>query len=70
MAFKELVYVTFVIEKDGSLTNIRILRGIGAGCDEEAIKVIKAMPNWESGKQRGKAVRVQYNMPIKFTLAK
>ncbi|MFC2111537.1 energy transducer TonB, partial [Bacteroidota bacterium] len=62
------VFVTFVIEKDGSLSNIRILRGIGGGCDEEVIRVVKLMPNWISGKQRGKAVRVQYNMPIKFTL--
>jgi TonB family protein len=62
------VYVNFIIEKDGSVSNPRILRGIGSGCDEEAIRVIKLMPKWISGKQNGKAVRVQYNLPIKFKL--
>jgi len=62
------VYVTFVVEPNGSVSNVQILRGIGGGCDEEAIRVIKAMPNWNPGKQRGKPVRVQFNMPIKFTL--
>jgi protein TonB len=62
------VYVTFVVEKDGRVTDVRILRGIGGGCDEEAIRVINAMPRWNPGKQRGKPVRVQFNMPIKFTL--
>jgi protein TonB len=63
------VYVTFVVEKNGNVTDVRVLRGIGGGCDEEAIRVIKAMPKWNPGKQRGKPVRVQFNMPIKFTLA-
>jgi len=63
------VYVTFVVERDGAVTDVRVLRGIGGGCDEEAIRVIKAMPRWSPGKQRGKPVRVQFNMPIKFTLA-
>ncbi|MCB9015991.1 MAG: energy transducer TonB [Lentimicrobiaceae bacterium] len=63
------VYVTFVVEKNGNVTDVRILRGIGGGCDEEAVRVIKAMPKWNPGKQRGKPVRVQFNMPIKFTLA-
>lgn len=62
------VYITFVIEKDGSLSNPKILRGIGGGCDEEVIRIIKLMPKWNPGKQRGKAVRVQFNMPVKFTL--
>lgn len=63
------VYVTFVVEKSGKVTDVRVLRGIGGGCDEEAIRVIQAMPPWNAGKQRGKPVRVQFNMPIKFTLA-
>lgn len=63
------VYVTFVVERNGSVTDVRVLRGIGGGCDEEAIRVIQAMPRWNPGKQRGKPVRVQFNMPIKFTLA-
>jgi len=62
------VFVTFVVEKDGSVTDVRVLRGIGGGCDEEAIRVVKNMPRWTPGKQRGKAVRVQYNLPVKFTL--
>ena len=63
------VYVTFVVEKNGAVSDVRVLRGIGGGCDEEAVRVIKAMPKWQPGKQRGKPVRVQFNMPIKFTLA-
>jgi len=62
------VYVTFVVEPNGSVSGIKILRGIGGGCDEEAIRVTKLMPKWIAGKQRGKPVRVQFNMPIKFTL--
>lgn len=62
------VFVTFVVEKDGAVTDVRVLRGIGGGCDEEAIRVIKNMPKWDAGKQRGKPVRVQFNMPILFKL--
>ncbi|HPE57713.1 MAG TPA: energy transducer TonB [Bacteroidales bacterium] len=62
------VFVTFVVEKDGNVTDVRVLRGIGGGCDEEAIRVIKNMPRWDPGKQRGKPVRVQFNMPIMFKL--
>ena len=63
------VYITFVVERNGSVTDVKVLRGIGGGCDEEAIRVIENMPKWNPGKQRGKPVRVQFNMPIKFTLA-
>lgn len=63
------VYITFVVERDGSTSDVRVLRGIGGGCDEEAVRVIKMMPEWSPGKQRGKPVRVQFNMPIKFSLA-
>jgi len=62
------VFVTFVVEKDGRVTDVRVLRGIGGGCDEEAIRVVQNMPKWTPGKQRGKSVRVQYNLPVKFTL--
>ena len=62
------VFVTFVVEVDGSITDVRVLRGIGGGCDEEAVRVVKAMPKWVPGKQRGVPVRVQFNLPIKFTL--
>ena len=62
------VYVTFVVEKDGSVTNVRVLRDIGGGCGAEAVRIVKAMPKWTPGKQRGKAVRVQYNLPVNFSL--
>ncbi len=62
------VYVTFVVERDGSITDVKVLRGIGGGCDEEAIRVVASMPRWTPGKQRGKPVRVQYNLPVRFTL--
>lgn len=62
------VYVTFVVERDGSITDVKVLRGIGGGCDEEAIRVVGGMPRWKPGKQRGKPVRVQYNLPVRFTL--
>ncbi|MDD4576682.1 MAG: energy transducer TonB [Bacteroidales bacterium] len=63
------VYVTFVVEPSGNITNIKILRGIGGGCDEEALRVVRQMPKWKPGKQRGKSVRVQFNMPIRFVLS-
>ena len=63
------VYLKFVVEKDGSITNVKVLRGIGGGCDEEAMRVVKNMPKWNPAKQRGKPVRVQFNMPIKFVLS-
>jgi len=62
------VFVTFVVEKDGSITDVRVLRGIGGGCDEEALRVVKNMPRWMPGKQRNVPVRVQFNMPINFIL--
>jgi len=62
------VFLTFVVERDGSLTDIKVLRGIGSGCDEEAVRVLKAAPKWKAGIQNGRPVRVQYNVPITFTL--
>lgn len=62
------VYVTFVVERDGSIANPRVLKDIGGGCGAEAIRVVKAMPKWTPGKQRGKAVRVQFNLPVSFNL--
>ena len=62
------VYVQFIVEKDGSITSIKILRGIGGGCDEESVRVVKIMPKWEHGSQRGKPVRVRYTIPIVFKL--
>ena len=62
------VYVRFVVEKSGRLNHIEIIRGVGYGCDEEAIRLVKAMPKWKAGKQRGKPVRVQFILPVKFHL--
>ena len=62
------VFVNFVVEPDGSVSNVSVLRGIGGGCDEEAMRVVKSMPKWKPGKQRGKAVRVQYMLPVNFRL--
>ena len=62
------VFVTFVVEKDGSIANPKILRDIGGGCGEEAIRVVRKMPKWKPGKQRGKSVRVQFNLPVMFQL--
>lgn len=62
------VYVNFVVEKDGSITDVKVARGIGGGCDEEAVRVVKQMPKWNPGKQRGRPVRVLYGIPVIFTL--
>lgn len=62
------VHIAFVVEKNGEVTDVRILRGIGGGCDEEAVRVVKAMPKWNPGKQRNKAVRVAYSVPVRFSL--
>lgn len=62
------VFVSFVIETDGSVTDVILLRGIGGGCDEEAIRVISNMPNWIPGKQRNIPVRVRFTLPVSFRL--
>ncbi|MDH5367270.1 MAG: TonB family protein [Cyclobacteriaceae bacterium] len=62
------VFVMFVVNKDGSLSDFEIVKGVGLGCDEEAIRVLKKAPNWISGKQRGKNVRVRMVLPINFVL--
>lgn len=61
---KGKVYVTFVVEKDGSLTDIKVLRDIGYGTGAEAIRVLKKCPKWTPGEQNGKKVRVLYSLPI------
>jgi len=62
------VYVGFIVEPDGSLSEFKVLRGIGYGCDEEAMRVAQSMPKWNPGTQRGKAVRVSYLIPVIFQL--
>jgi len=63
-----IVYINFVVDTQGNITDVKVLRGIGGGCDEEAVRVVKNMPKWTPGKQRGKPVKVSYNLPIRFSL--
>jgi TonB family protein len=62
------VFINFTILSDGSISDVKVLRGIGGGCDEEAIRVVKKMPKWNPGKQKGNPVAVKYNLPVKFSL--
>ena len=62
------VFVNFVVEPDGHVSNVNVMRSLGGGCDEEAMRVVKSMPKWKPGKQRGKAVRVSYILPVNFKL--
>lgn len=62
------VYVQFVVDTKGNITDVKVLRGIGGGCDEEAVRVIKMMPQWHAGKQNGRSVRVLFTMPVVFRL--
>ncbi|MCB2207932.1 MAG: M56 family metallopeptidase [Bacteroidetes bacterium] len=62
------VFINFIVEKDGKVSDVKLLRGIGGGCDEEAMRVIREMPDWTPGMQDGQAVRVSYNIPIVFAL--
>jgi len=65
---KGKVYVTFVVERDGSVSNIRITRGVESSLDNEALRVIGTLPKWKPGTQGGKPVRVSYSVPINFIL--
>lgn len=62
------VFCEFVVNRDGTIQDVRVVRGIGAGCDEEAIRVIQASPRWKPAKQRGKAVRSKFHLAIIFKL--
>lgn len=68
MGVEGRVFVQFVVEKDGSLSEIQVIKGIGFGCDEEALRVIKQSKKWTPGKQRGRAVKVRMILPIMFRL--
>lgn len=63
---KGRVFISFVVEPEGTITNIQLLKGLGYGCDEEAIRVINAMPCWAPGSQSGRPLRVKYNLPVLF----
>ena len=60
------VFVKFIVERDGSLSDIQIFRGLGSGCDEEAIRLIQSMPKWKPGKNKGKEVRTSMTVPVNF----
>jgi protein TonB len=62
------VVLQFVVEKDGSIDNIKILNPVADGCTEEAMRVVKSMPKWKPGKNHGEPVRVLFNLPVKFTI--
>ncbi|MDX2303291.1 MAG: energy transducer TonB [Microscillaceae bacterium] len=69
MGVEGRVFVQFVVDKDGSLTDIKVLKGIGAGCDEEAIRALKEMKKWKPGKQRGRPVKQRMSIPVFFKLS-
>tara|TARA_B100001142_G_C14230765_1_gene615283 strand:- start:101 stop:754 length:654 start_codon:yes stop_codon:yes gene_type:complete len=62
------VYVSFIVDKSGVVTNVKIVRGVDKNLDAEALRVVKSLPKYKPGKQRGKAVRVMFTIPINFTL--
>ena len=63
------VFVQFVIGKDGKVTDVQVVRGVDPSLDKEAVRVIQSMPTWKPGKQRGKAVKVSFQIPINFKLS-
>lgn len=69
MGIEGRVFVQFVVDKTGNLTEVRAIKGIGAGCDEEAVRVLKNAPKWTPGKQRGRPVKVRMILPITFKLS-
>jgi len=63
------VFVSFIVDKSGSVTNVKVVRGVDKNLDAEAVRVVKSLPKYKPGKQRGKAVRVMFTIPINFTLS-
>lgn len=63
-----MVFLIFVVEKDGSLSNFRVLRGLGYGCDEEAMRVVKSSPKWTPAIKDGQPVREYFTLPVRFSL--
>ena len=68
MGIEGKVFVQFIVDKDGSITSVQSVKGIGAGCDQEAARVIRGAPKWKPGKQRGRPVKVRMILPITFKL--
>ena len=69
MGIEGRVYVQFVVERDGSVTDLTVVRGLGAGCDKETLRVLKLLPKFSPGKQRGNPVRVKMVLPVIFRLS-
>ncbi len=67
-AIQGRVYVQFIVGKDGTIRDINIIKGVHKILDREALRVVKGMPKWSPGKQRGKAVSVRFTLPIKFKI--
>ncbi len=63
------VYASFCIDRDGSVSNITILKDIGYGCGDEVVKMLRSMPRWKPARVRGKNVRSEFNLPVTFTLS-
>lgn len=61
------VYIRFVVERDGSISNVKVMRDIGGGCGEEAMRVVKSMPKWKPAKQQTRTVRSEFNLPVNFS---
>jgi protein TonB len=68
MGVEGKVFLEFIVNKDGSIVDAKVLRGIGGGCDEEALRIIKSSPKWKPGKQRGQEVRQRMTFPLIFKL--
>ena len=66
---KGRVTIGFIVEKDGTLTNVKLVRGIGGGCDEEAVRAMSVSPKWNPGLNSGKPVRVRYSIPVAYALS-
>lgn len=64
------VYITFVVNDQGTIEQAKLMRGIGGGCDQEALRVVNAMPKWKPGRQNGHVVKVYYTLPVSFVLAR
>ena len=63
------VYVAFIVDENGKVKNVRVIKGVFPSLDKEAVRVASQMPNWTPGKHNGKNVKVQFNLPVKFALA-
>ena len=62
------MYISFIVDKTGSVTKVKVVRGVNKNLDTEAVRVIKSLPKYKTGKQRGKPARVMFTVPVNFTL--